>query len=195
MLCTSFPSALPPFSIIAGWDHSQAKNLQNPAGRPWGQVGSGVTQAGQRWLAPVADTESENPRFLLRAFPNRPLLPRGGVTASRLSRGPVSCAPCSSTPASSVPWLQSLPLQTEREAFGELRGPQVVSGGSQVSPERARHARVLPQACVYGHIFLGSGAVAFIRLSEVQNPDNGLQKHETTASKQKPVRALKSSNT
>lgn len=88
MLCTSFPSALPPFSIIAGWDHSQAKNLQNPAGRPWGQVGSGVTQAGQRWLAPVADTESENPRFLLRAFPNRPLLPRGGVTASRLSRGP-----------------------------------------------------------------------------------------------------------
>lgn len=39
MLCTSFPSALPPFSIIAGWDHSQAKickTQRDGLGARWG---------------------------------------------------------------------------------------------------------------------------------------------------------------
>lgn len=149
MLCTSFPSALPPFSIIAGWDHSQAKNLQNPVRRPWGQVGSRVTQAGQRWLAPVADTESENPRFLLRAFPNRPLLLRGGVTVSWLSRGPVSCAPCSSTPASSA-LLASVSASANGE--GGIWGAQGATGGfrgfTSVPRESTPRPCFTPSLCV-----------------------------------------------
>lgn len=72
-------------------------------------------------------------------------------------------------------WLQSLPLQTGREALGELRGHRGLRQFTGAPRNSALRLCVFPKPARRS-IFLGRSSVGFTRFSKTQNPDSGLPK-------------------